>query len=395
MLLLYDEQHPEAGGYLCLSARHAEADTINFMLTHGRGLTCLAMTERRMQRLGIPMMAGDSPLSRRLSFGASIEASHGVTTGISAADRARTVRVASAKEARPEDIVMPGHVFPVRARSGGVLVKAGVPEAAVALVEMAGDEPAAVLSVVLDDDGELADPDTLEALAEGFGLERVSVDEVVSDRLRSELVVKRVAERRMESGYGGSFQAIVYSNDVDNDEHMALVAGELSGATPVTVRVHSQCLTGDVLGSTRCDCGEQLELALKMITAEGRGVIIYMHQEGRGIGLANKIRAYELQDAGRDTVEANLELGFKEDLRDYGITSQILKDLGATRVRLLTNNPQKVEGLERYGIKVVERRPIQTDAHAGNVGYLRTKRDKLGHLIDERRLGSGRGSDRR
>jgi len=386
-VVIYDDTQPEAGGYFCCSARRVDADKINLMVTHGRGLICLAITEGRMQRLGIPMMVADTAFSRRLAFGASIEAREGVTTGISAADRARTIRVASAPEARPEDIVMPGHVFPIQVRTGGVLVKAGLSEAAYDLVAMGGDDGGAALCAILDDSGQTARPAELAAVAGRFDFPLVTVGDVLADRLRNELVVERVAERDIESSVGGAFRAIVYRNDLDGDEHMAMVAGDLSGQKPVLVRVHSQCLTGDVLGSTRCDCGDQLTLALERISREGRGAVIYMHQEGRGIGLGNKIRAYALQDRGRDTVEANLELGFKEDLRDYGITAQIIRDLGIGKVRLLTNNPQKVEGLRRYGVDVVEREPIETSPHADNIGYLRTKKVKLGHLLDESRLG--------
>jgi 3,4-dihydroxy 2-butanone 4-phosphate synthase/GTP cyclohydrolase II len=394
MLLLYDDSHPESGGYFICSAQHVDPVKINFMVTHGRGLICLAMTEERMARLGIPMMVADTPFSRRLAFGASIEASTGVTTGISAADRAATILAASAPDAEPGDIVMPGHVFPVLVRKGGVLFKAALAEAAVDLAAMAEVGDAVAMCAVLDDEGAVASEEQLDALAARFGLEKVAVGDVVAHRLRDELVVQRVGQRRIESALGGSFQAIVYRNDLDRYEHVALVAGDLSGADPVFVRVHSQCLTGDVLGSSRCDCGDQLALAMDMISRAGRGALVYMHQEGRGIGLANKIRAYALQDRGRDTVEANLELGFKEDLRDYGITAQILKDLGIAKVRLLTNNPQKVEGLRRYGVDVVERVAIETPAHEGNIEYLRTKRAKLGHLLDESRLG-GRGNDGR
>jgi len=340
------------------------------------------------------MMVADTPFSRRLAFGASIEASRGVTTGISAADRAVTILAASAPDAQPGDIVMPGHVFPVLVRKGGVLFKAALPEAAVDLVSMTGEGDAVALCAVLDDEGAVATQEQLAELAKRFGLEQVAVGDVVAHRLRYELVVQRVAERPIDSALGGTFQAIVYRNDLDRYEHVALVAGDLTGPEPVPVRVHSQCLTGDVLGSSRCDCGDQLALAMDMISQAGRGALVYMHQEGRGIGLANKIRAYALQDRGRDTVEANLELGFKEDLRDYGITAQILKDLGIRKVRLLTNNPQKVEGLRRYGVDVVERVAIETPAHAGNIEYLRTKRAKLGHLLDESRLGP-RTSDKR
>jgi 3,4-dihydroxy 2-butanone 4-phosphate synthase/GTP cyclohydrolase II len=390
LVVLYDDRHPASGGYFCCSAVRTDAHKINFMVTHGRGLICMAMTEDRMQRLGVPMMVADTPFSRRLAFGASIEAARGVTTGISAADRAATILAASAPAARAGDVVMPGHVFPILVRRGGVLFKAALAEAAVDLVTMTGRCDSAALCAILDDEGRVATPEQLAVIAKSHGLELIAVGDVVAHRLRSELVVERVAEREIESALGGTFRAIVYRNDLDRDEHMALVAGTLTGPEPVPVRVHSQCLTGDVFASTRCDCGDQLALAIETIAREKRGAVIYMHQEGRGIGLGNKLRAYALQDCGRDTVEANLELGFKEDLRDYGITAQIIRDLGIEKVRLLTNNPQKVEGLRRYGVQVVERMPIETPAHEGNIEYLRTKRRKLGHLLGEASLATGR-----
>lgn len=387
-VMLIDDAHPGAGGYVVYAARSIDADGVNFLITHARGHVCIAMTESRMLALGVPLLARDSLLVREPVFGASIEARHGVTTGISTADRARTIAAASAPGASAADIVMPGHVFPLQVCGGGVLAKPCVPEAAVDLVKMAGGDSAAIC-MVLDDAGEIAGHEALTAVANEFDIPMVSVSEVVEYRLREELVVERVAEREIEVGVGRVFRAIVYRNDIDGHEHMALVAGDLSGPKPVPVRVHSQCLTGDVLGSRRCDCGDQLELALERIAAEKRGAIIYMHQEGRGIGLANKIRAYELQDCGRDTVEANLDLGFGEDLRDYAITSQIIKDLGIASVRLLTNNPQKVTGLERYGILIAERDSIEASPHEENIGYLRTKKAKLGHLLDEERLSAG------
>ena len=385
LVLLYDEAHPEAGGYLCCSGDAVADRRINFMVTHGRGHVCVTMSEDRMRALGIPLLASDGPFARGMAFGASIEAREGVSTGISAADRARTIRAASTRDPITGAVIMPGHVFPIQVRSGGVLIRPGLPEAASDMALMAVDAATAAVCAVLDDDGDLAQPDALLRLAREHSLATVTVSDIVAERLRSELVVERVAEREIEVADGAVFRAIVYRNDLDQDEHMALAAGDLSGDEPVWVRVHSQCLTGDVLGSTRCDCGDQLELALRRIAAVGRGVIIYMHQEGRGIGLANKIRAYALQDCGRDTVEANLELGFGEDLRDYAITAQIIRDLGIRRVRLLTNNPQKIEGLERYGVDVVARDAIEAVPRADNIHYLRTKRQKLGHLLDESR----------
>lgn len=388
MVLVHDKDAPDVGAYLCMSARRTSAEDVNLMATLGRGLVCLALTESQMRRLEIPLLVPGNAGARKLAFGASVEASSNVTTGISAADRAVTITVAASPTATASDIVMPGHVFPIQVRRGGVLLTPGIPEAAVDLCEMAGEVPAASLCAVLDDAGELIADAEMRAFAENLGLPIVAVGDLVSHRLRDEIVVERIAERQVESGFGGSFRAIVYQNDFDRDEHVALVAGDLTGDEPVLVRVHSQCLTGDVFGSTRCDCGEQLQRSIVLISEAGRGVVVYMHQEGRGIGLANKLRAYALQDQGRDTVEANLELGFKEDLRDYGITAQIIKDLGAKRICLLTNNPQKVAGLERYGLQVIERRPLQITAQDENVAYLRTKKSKLGHLLDEEQLGN-------
>lgn len=383
LIVLYDDAHPESGGYLCSAGLSVDSATVNFMVTHARGHICVTMSESRMRSLGIPLLASDAPLFRDAMFGASIEAAVGVTTGISAADRACTIRAASAVHPEAGSVIMPGHVFPIQVRAGGVLIRPGLAEAAADLAFMSGGGETAAVCAILDEQGEVAEPARLLQLASRLALATVTVGDVVAERLRSELVVERVAERDVEVAGGAVFRAIVYRNDLDQDEHVALATGDLSGDEPVWVRVHSQCLTGDVLGSTRCDCGDQLALALERISAVGRGVIIYMHQEGRGIGLANKIRAYALQDCGRDTVEANLELGFGEDLRDYAITAQIVRDLGIRRVRLLTNNPQKIQGLERYGVDVLARDSIEAAPRADNIHYLRTKRQKLGHLLDE------------
>jgi len=382
-IIVADGRHGEAN--LCMAAAAVSPEAINFMATHGRGLVCLALTQDRMRRLGIPLMVPDA-VGACAAFGASFEARRGVTTGISAADRATTILAAVHDKAGPADIVMPGHVFPVLARNGGVLVRAALPEAAVDLMRLAGHKPAAAICAILDDDGSLAGPTALRALADLYELRLVDIADVVAWRMRTESLVHRIADSPITTAFGGKFRTVVYRNDVDTHEHLALVRGRIRAGEPVLVRIHSQCLTGDVFGSERCDCGDQLRKALELIHAAGKGVLVYMHQEGRGIGLANKIRAYALQDQGRDTVEANLELGFKDDGRDYGITAQILRDLGVSAVRLMTNNPKKIQGLVRYGLQVVERQPLEIPPHPGTLRYLRTKQQKLGHILSTLKL---------
>lgn len=376
--IVFDGETGEAA--VVLAADKVTADAVNFMATHARGLVCIGLTREQMRQLGIPLMVPESSSGRR-PFGASIEARKGVTTGISAADRARTIRVCVAANASADDIVMPGHVFPIEIRPGGVLARPAITEAAVDLARLAGCKPAAATCTILGDDGDLATHQDLEAMAARFRLPLLSVADVVAYRLRYESLVRRINESWITCEVGGRFRAVVYRSDVDPHEHIALVKGKVGPRDVVAVRIHSQCLTGDVLGSARCDCGEQLRRSLEIIEREGKGILVYMHQEGRGIGLANKLRAYNLQDQGRDTVEANLELGFKEDGRDYGLAAQILRDLGVRSVRLMTNNPHKIASLVTYGITVTERMPIEIAPHEGNIRYLRTKKEKLGHLI--------------
>ncbi|HEY8515684.1 MAG TPA: GTP cyclohydrolase II [Candidatus Binatia bacterium] len=381
MILVVDDLDDPRQGELCVAAQLTTPEHISFMAVHARALVCLAMLPTAMQRLGIPLMPADRTAGECVPYGTSFEARRGVSTGISAADRAATIRVAIDERSGPNDIVMPGHVPPIQVAPGGVLERPGRIEAALDVVRLAALRPAATVCTVLDPEGEIARGAMLLAFARKHKLKMVSVEAVVQHRLRTELLVERLDEKELESAYGGRFRAIAYRNKVDDSEHMALVRGRPKPGEPVLVRVHSQCLTGDVLGSRRCDCGEQLEAAMRMINAAGRGVLVYLHQEGRGIGLANKIRAYALQDQGLDTVEANLKLGFTDDPRDYGISAQILRDLGISSVKLLTNNTRKISGLTNYGIEVVERVPLEVRPHDLNIGYLRTKRAKLGHML--------------
>lgn len=382
MVILVDDEDRENEGDLTMAAEMVTTEAINFMAKEGRGLICLSLTEERADFLNLPFMVSDNTSSFGTAFTVSIEARRGVSTGISAADRAQTIRVAIADESTASDLARPGHVFPLRARKGGVLVRTGQTEGSVDLARLAGLKPAGVICEVMNDDGTMARMPDLQVFAKKHDLKIVSVADLVEYRMRKELLVHRAAETVLPTSYGGSFKMIAYENDVDDAQHVALIKGEIDPETPTLVRVHSECLTGDVFGSQRCDCGQQLQAAMAQIEEAGTGVIIYMRQEGRGIGLVNKIKAYALQDCGHDTVEANEALGFKADLRDYGIGAQILADLGLKNIRLMTNNPKKIVGLQGYGLKVVERVGIEMSANKVNERYLQTKKSKMGHLLE-------------
>jgi 3,4-dihydroxy 2-butanone 4-phosphate synthase/GTP cyclohydrolase II len=379
-VIVVDDEDRENEGDLVIAAEKITPEAINFMAVHGRGLICATLPGSRIDELHIPMMVSDNTSKFTTAFTVSVEARYGTTTGISAADRARTVQVLVDPKAKPEDLLMPGHMFPLRARDGGVLVRAGQTEASVDLARLAGLYPGAVLCEIMNEDGTMARLPQLEVIAEKLGLKIISVADLITYRRRHEKLVHRVAEAKLPTRYG-EFTAVAYKSDIDADEHVALVMGDITKPEPVLVRVHSECLTSDVFGSMRCDCGEQLDMAMHKIADEGRGVLLYMRQEGRGIGFHNKLRAYELQDSGMDTVEANLALGFAPDLRDYGIGAQILADLGLHEIRFLTNNPKKIVGFEGFGLKVVEQVPILVDPNPYNLHYLETKKRKLGHML--------------
>jgi 3,4-dihydroxy 2-butanone 4-phosphate synthase/GTP cyclohydrolase II len=383
IVILVDDADRENEGDLCMAAEKVTPEAINFMARFGRGLICLSLTEEKLERLNLSLMVPDYENNSGFgtAFTVSIEARHGVTTGISAADRATTIQTAIADDARPNDLARPGHVFPLRAREGGVLRRTGQTEGSVDLARLAGLKPAGVICEIMNDDGTMARLPDLMEFARARQLKIVTIADLIQYRLRHEKLVRRVALATMPSIYG-DFRTIVYENDIDHVDHIALVKGELEPGDTVLVRVHSECLTGDAFGSLRCDCGEQLRAALKMIEDEDRGVLLYMRQEGRGIGLKNKIRAYGLQDEeGLDTVQANERLGFPPDMRDYGVGAQILHDLGVRKMRLITNNPGKRAGIEGYGLTIVDRVPLEIQPNEKNLEYLRTKRTKLGHVL--------------
>jgi 3,4-dihydroxy 2-butanone 4-phosphate synthase/GTP cyclohydrolase II len=381
MIILVDDEDRENEGDLIIAAEKVTPEAINFMAKEGRGLICLSLTEERADHLELPPMVADNSCSFGTAFTVSIEAKTGVTTGISAADRARTIQVAVADGSSAADLARPGHVFPLRAKQGGVLVRTGQTEGSVDMARLAGLKPAGVICEIMNDDGTMARMPQLRVYALKHGLKIVSVADLVAYRMQKESLVRRAAETVLPTPDCGDFKLIVYENDVDQAQHLALVKGEINPDQTVLVRVHSECLTGDVFGSQRCDCGDQLQVAMRNVATEGAGVVLYLRQEGRGIGLVNKIKAYALQDQGQDTVEANKSLGFNADLRDYGIGAQMLADLGLKKILLMTNNPKKMVGLQGYGLEVVERVSIQSELTDNNIHYLKTKHEKLGHML--------------
>ena len=381
MVILVDDEDRENEGDLTIAAELITPEAINFMSKYGRGLICLSMTGEKIDSLNLPPMVNHTS-QFQTGFTVSIEARLGVTTGISAADRATTIITAVASDAKPSDLVRPGHIFPLRAKEGGVIVRAGQTEGSVDLARLAGLKPAGVICEVMDEDGTMARMPALEKISEKHGIGICTIADIIEYKLRTESFVRRAAETKIPTSWAGEFNVIVYENDVDDLLHIAMVKGNIDSNESILVRVHSECLTGDIFGSLRCDCGDQLKKSMEMIDKEGRGVLLYIRQEGRGIGLVNKLKAYALQEQGLDTVEANEKLGFKDDLRNYGIGAQILVDIGVKKMRLLTNNPKKMVGLEGYGLSIVEQVPIEIEPNEFNKGYLECKRLKMGHLLN-------------
>ena len=385
IIVVCDDEDRENEGDLTMAAQFATPDAINFMAMYGRGLICMTLTPEKCIELDLPQMVQNNEATFSTAFTVSVEARHGVTTGISAADRAHTIQTAIKPGAKSNDLVQPGHVFPLRAKPGGVLERTGQTEAGVDLARLAGLEPAGVICEIMNEDGTMSRVPDLIPYCKKHNLKMITVADLIKYRRKNEKLVQRVADARLPTRFG-DFRAIGYRSLLDNEEHVALVKGDVDGAENVLIRVHSECLTGDVFGSMRCDCGEQLYHAMRMIEEDGKGVLLYMSQEGRGIGILNKLRAYELQEQGMDTVQANEELGFPADLRDYGIGAQILVDLGLTSIRQMTNNPKKIKGLEGFGLKIVERVPIEMPPQCENVAYLSTKKAKMGHILHHQDL---------
>lgn len=382
MVILADDEDRENEGDLTIAAEKITPEAVNFMAKYGRGLICLSLTPEKCEALDLPMMVQNNTSPFGTGFTVSIEAREGVTTGISAADRATTILAAVKDDAKPRDLVRPGHIFPLRAKEGGVIVRSGQTEGSVDLARLAGLRPAGVICEIMDDDGTMARMPSLERFSEEHGIGICTVADLIAYRLRTESFVKKQVEACVPTSFAGEFRTVVYENSLDDYQHIAFIKGEIDSEKPVLVRVHSECLTGDIFGSLRCDCGDQLKKSMQMMEEEGGGVLLYIRQEGRGIGLVNKLKAYNLQDEGYDTVEANVKLGFKPDMRDYGIGAQILADLGIRKMRLITNNPKKMVGLEGYGLQIVEQVPIEIESNDVNRGYLACKKLKMGHLLN-------------